>query len=67
MKIKQWLNYSKEGIVIGSIVGALLFYFNPLFLDILNLPDLEWHRLSILVLISSSIGALIDSQWRPRK
>ena len=67
MKFKQWLDYNKEGVIGGAIVGALLFYFNPSFLSNLNLPELAWHRLSILVLISSSIGALIDSQWRPRK
>ena len=67
MKFKQWLEYNKEGIVIGAIVGILLFYFNPSFLSNLNLPELGWHRLSILVLISSSICALIDSVYKPRK
>ena len=44
MKIKQtkqWLNYNKEGIDIGAIVGAVLFYYNPSFLNTLNLPSLE--------------------------
>ena len=67
MKFKQWLDYNKEGIVIGAIVGALLFYFNPSFLNYLKLPELGWPRLSILILISTSIGALVDSIYKPKK
>ena len=66
MKFKEFMEYNKEGILIGAIVGAILYYVNPSFL-IKYLPDLWWHKLAILVLISSTIGAIIDYLHNPRR
>ncbi len=67
MKFNKWLDYNKEGVIYGAIVGTILYYINPSFLVQLNLPVLWWHKLSILVLLSSTVGAIIDSLYRPRK
>lgn len=70
MKLKnltRWIDLQKEGIIIGAIVGAILYYINPPFLSILNLSGLWWHNLAVLILISSTIGAIIDSKYKPRK
>ena len=66
-EINRWLEYNKEGMIVGAIVGVILYYLNLSFINnLLNLPVLWWHRLAILVVISSIIGALIDSIYKPR-
>ena len=68
MKFTKWLDLQKEGIIIGAVIGAILHYLNfPMINQILNLPELWWHRLAILVLLSSTIGAIGDSIYKPKK
>lgn len=64
-KIKQWIFLQKEGILVGSIIGAGFYYLNW------NLP-INLHaegiaKLIIMILIFGGIGMGLDALIEPSK
>jgi hypothetical protein len=63
-----WLNKQKEGIILGAIAGVALLYYNPQFLQFLDLPsNPTWWKYSIVIYICTSIGAILDAVIKPNK
>lgn len=72
-KLQRFIKLQKEGIIIGGIIGALLYYdFKYMavaqFLALLKIPlDNIWIGYSALIIIGASLGALIDSLYKPKQ
>ena len=71
MKLKNidtWLFKNKEGMGIGFLAGAAVYYFkwNIPFL-IFKYGTSESTKFASLVFIGMTVGALIDNFWRPSK
>lgn len=67
-KIDDWLFKQKEGMILGGLVGTIIYYFNWSIPFIVYAPGTSnTTRLASLIFIGISVGALIDSIWRPSK
>lgn len=65
-KTSKWLKLQKEGFLVGAGIAAIIYFFK-INLSFLELEQTGLTKLAVLVFIFSSVGALIDSVWRPKK
>lgn len=65
-KTSKWLKLQKEGFLGGTILAVLIYWFD-ITIPLLNIEQTGFLKMGILIFIFSSIGALIDSVWRPNK
>lgn len=65
-KTSKWLKLQKEGFLVGTILAVLVYWFD-ITIPLLNIEQTGFLKMGILIFIFSSIGALIDSVWRPNK
>jgi hypothetical protein len=64
--VSKWLKLQKEGFLVGAGIGAIIYFFK-INLSFLELEQTGLAKLAVLIFIFSSVGALIDSVWRPKK
>lgn len=62
-KTSTWLKLQKEGIFIGALVGAFVYWKN---INIIPIDETGIIKLAILIFIFSTGGALIDSVIDPK-
>ena len=72
-KILRWIDVNKEGAVIGALFSMIMYflsgegkvsYFDKI---IQTLPVGTYMKLAAILFIGLSIGALMDSVFKPRK
>lgn len=67
-KIDTWLYRNKEGMIVGALVGGAIYYFNIAIPYLVFKPEISTStKLATLVFVGMTIGAIIDSKWRPTK
>jgi len=72
-KILNWIDVNKEGAVVGALFSMVMYflslegkvtYFDSI---IKSLPVGTYMKLAAILFIGLSIGALMDSVFKPRK
>lgn len=66
-KTDIWLKRNKEGMIFGSLIGFLIYYFNISIPYLIFKPEISnTTKLFSLIFIGMTIGALVDSWIKPK-
>ena len=67
-KIDNFLKVNKEGMIVGALIGGVIYYFNIAIPYLIFKSGISNNtKLATLVFVGMTIGALIDNYWRPKQ